>query len=96
MLLTPPLLAAGVFIYFHFTTPENVRPVETQQPVQSDQTTEKFTWPPGFVPDQPKAPTPPTPDSASELALLVGLYYGVPLGLGLWIFYRVVRFAVKG
>jgi hypothetical protein len=29
-------------------------------------------------------------------ALLVALVFGWPLGFGLWIFYRVVRFAIKG
>jgi hypothetical protein len=40
----------------------------------------------------------PRPKPNSELlgwALIYG-FYGFPAGFGLWIFYRVVRFAVKG
>jgi hypothetical protein len=40
--------------------------------------------------------TPPAPAPASELALLAGLLWGLPLGIALWILYRAVRFAIKG
>lgn len=99
MLLTPPLLAAGVFLYFHFKAPKGVQRVES--PIQTTSRQERsgpqFQPPPGYVPI-PENSTPPVPDSdsPSEVALLAGAYFGIPVGIGLWIFYRAARFAVKG
>jgi hypothetical protein len=38
----------------------------------------------------------PKPNSELMVTALIYGLYGFPVGLGLWIFYRVVRFAVKG
>lgn len=34
--------------------------------------------------------------AASIGGLMYGLIFGLPTGLGFWIFYRAIRFAVKG
>jgi len=43
----------------------------------------------GFVPKPP-------PISELMLNALVFAFYGIPAGLGLWILYRIVRFAITG
>jgi hypothetical protein len=42
------------------------------------------------------ATAPPAPAPPSELALLAGLLWGLPLGIALWILYRAIRFMIKG
>jgi hypothetical protein len=104
MLLTPLLLAAGMFAYFHTTIPTKVvLDMSTSRPLTE---AEKRIAPPGATsvtkafPPSPACLNFSSDGDCSDLAFLktslfIGLY-GFPAGLGLWAFYRVVRFAIRG
>jgi hypothetical protein len=104
MLLTPLFLAVGIFIYFHSTIPNKVvLDTSTFRPLTE---AEKAVAPPGAT-GIAKA-FPPSPaclnfrsdgDCSNRAFLLAALFfglYGVPAGLGLWVLYRVIRFAITG
>jgi hypothetical protein len=104
MLLGWVLLTAGIFVYFHVTIPTKiVLDMSTSRPLTE---AEKQTAPPdttGMARALP--PSRACLDFSSvgdctdlnffEVSLYLGLL-GFPVGLGLWVFYRIVRFAIKG
>jgi hypothetical protein len=104
MLLTPLLVVAGTFIYFHATIPNKVvLDMSTSRPLNE---VEKANAPPGatrvvraFPPSQACLNFDSNGDCSNRAFLVASLFfglYGFPAGLGLWIFYRLIRFAIKG
>lgn len=104
ILLTPLLVVAGTFLYLYATIPNKVAlDMSTFRPLDQ---TERQQAPPGATGiAQSLPPSPACLKFSSDgdcsnsaffvFALFVGLF-GFPAGLGLWSFYRLVRFAVKG
>lgn len=61
---------------------------DAHKPITSDMTQ---GVPSGLISERISTPT----SELLGLALLFGLY-GFPVGFGVWVFYRTVRFAIKG
>jgi hypothetical protein len=104
MLLTPLLVAAGTFVYFRVTIPIN-HGIDMSSFRLLDEK-EKQNNPSGATGiAEVLPPSPACLDFSSDgnctnssfllMSLIFGLY-GFPAGLGLWVFYRTVRFAIKG
>jgi hypothetical protein len=104
MLLGWLLLTAGTFVYFHTTIPTKVAlDMSTSRPLTD---AEKLVAPLGatrvaqaFPPSQACLDFSSDGDCSNlkffKASLFIGLF-GFPAGLVLWVFYRLVRFAVKG
>ena len=84
MLLAPPILFSGKFAH-SYRQAHRVPPVS--------QYTDNLGTSQSMVEVLP--PPPPTSELVGE-SLVFGVFLGFPAGLMLWIFYRMVRFALKG